>query len=152
MSHPRRPRSPLAQLLDAGKRRRGCDWPEIDAETGITKSTRESWLNGNVRDPGVTGVVRLAHALEIAPYEVFEVILFGEERMPPWVKDPRLIHLAPDMIEDGVVVVAQVKAKVSGPTDAEIPAEIAGVFAEKDAGRSKRPEGRGRRPRQNGHG
>jgi hypothetical protein len=124
VSHPRRPRSVLAQLIEAAKLRRGCDWPAIDAEVGITKSTRESWLNGNVKDPSLRGIMALAHALAISPCELEAAVL--RQELPEWALPP-------------------------APTGAErIHEEIADVLSEKARGGSSKPGGRGRRPRSNG--
>lgn len=125
MSYPRRPRSVLAQLLEAGKKRRGCDWPEIDRQVGLIKSTRESWLNGNVRDPSLRGVVALADALEIEPQELVSAVLYDE--LPPWA----------DAYTEAIEVT---------PEDAvELHGEIAGVLGAKDratqAARERRRRG-----------
>lgn len=82
MSHPRRPRNALGRLLDAAKKRKGCEWPEIDLELGMSKSTRESWLNGNVRDPSLKAVMRLARLLEVTPAELEAAVLF--DVLPYW--------------------------------------------------------------------
>lgn len=84
MTHPRKPRSVLAQLLEAAKWRRGCDWPEIDAQIGLIKSTRESWLNGNVKDPSLKGVMTLARVLDIKPDELEKAVL--EDKLPRWAE------------------------------------------------------------------
>lgn len=83
VTHPRKPRGALGRLLEAGKTRSGREWPDIDYAAGITKTTREAWINGRTAEPGLAGVLRLTRVLGIHCSELEASVLDG--RLPAWV-------------------------------------------------------------------
>lgn len=109
MSHPRKPRSALGQLLDAAKQRRGTEWPEIDQALGMSKSTRESWLNGNVKDPSLRSVLRLARLLEVLPHELEAAVL--DHVLPQWVVNMNRVLNEPELDLDVPASAEAISAK-----------------------------------------
>lgn len=84
MPNPRtRPRNALALLLEAGKLRSETEWWQIDAELGLNKATRDSWLSGKTTKPPVYGICLLSRHLKITPDEMVAAVL--DHTLPAWV-------------------------------------------------------------------
>ncbi|MBA3841036.1 MAG: hypothetical protein H0X39_00175 [Actinobacteria bacterium] len=66
------------ELLQRHRAKDARTWPEIAVAAGVKARTSEPWIKGNVAEPPLVGIVRLAVELGVTPRDLFDAVM-GDE-------------------------------------------------------------------------